>query len=223
MTYTPATDYVDEDSFTYTVTPATGSPASGTVTLIVGTVDLSTQTATTPASSSVASALENICAGAASNVSSELKQRCNELATAKPEQRAKILEQLAPEEVSAQASAGTMLATQQLRNVGGRLVALRQGAPGVSVAGLSFVQRGKALSAAALLRGVPERSAVPLRYQNRPVLSAAEQPGSTLESPLARSNLGVFLSVSGGERSASSNEDGFKHASYGLRRRRLSL
>ena len=49
-------------------------------------------------------------------------------------------------------------------------------------------------------------------------LSAAEQPADSMAMPVARNNLGVFLSgtVSGGDRSASSNEDGFKHASYGL-------
>lgn len=218
VAYTPATDYIGEDSFTYTVSAGTGGPtASGVVSIIIGTVDLSTQTVTTPAGTSIAITLENVCAGLAPDAGTDLKQRCNEFTTATPEQRAKIVEQLAPEEVSAQTPAGNLLATQQLRNVGGRLAALRQGAQGVSVAGLSFVQGGTVVSAAALRQGVAQRT-VSLNPQSQPVLSAAAQPGEVVSNPLARSNLGVFVSgtVSGGDRTSSSNEDGFKHASYGL-------
>jgi uncharacterized protein YhjY with autotransporter beta-barrel domain len=215
VTYTPSTDFVGEDSFTYSVTDGTSTPVSGTVTIIVGTVDLSTQTATTPASSTVANTLDSICPGS----SADLKKRCDEFSTATPAQLTQIAEQLAPEEVSAQAPAGTMLATQQLHNVGGRLAAVRQGAQGVSVAGLNFVHDGQVLSAAALLQGLPIKTLAALNFpQDQSVLSAAAQPGSSVESPLARSNVGVFVSgtVSGGDRTASSNEDGFKHASYGL-------
>ena len=218
--YTPATDFVGEDSFTYTVTPGTGGQSfSGVVTIIVGTVDLSTQTATTPASSSVATTIDAICNGLATDATTDLKQRCKEFGTATPAQLTKIIEQLAPEEVSAQAPAGNLLATQQLHNVGGRLAAVRQGAQGVSVAGLNFVHDGTVLSAAALLQGAPSKSLTAWNFPHgQTVLSAAAQPGSTVESPLARSNLGVFVSgtVSGGDRTASRNEDGFKHASYGL-------
>ncbi|MBI3774018.1 MAG: autotransporter domain-containing protein [Gammaproteobacteria bacterium] len=217
VTYTPAANYIGEDNFTYTVTAATGgASATGLVTIIVGTVDLSNQTVTTP-SGTVENTFKDVCYESTAAPSADLKKLCDEFSVASPEQRTKMIEQLAPEEVSAQTPAGNLLATQQLRNVGGRLAALRQGAQGVSVAGLSFVQGGTVLSAAALRQGVAQRT-VSLNPQNQPVLSAAAQPGDGLSNPLARSNLGVFVSgtVSGGDRTSSANEDGFKHASYGL-------
>lgn len=220
VTYMPNTDFVGEDQFRYTVSAFGGEEsATGTVTIIVGTVDLSTQTATTSASANVAVTIENICAGLAPGNTTILKQRCNEFTGATPEQKANIAEQLAPEEVAAQAPAGNTLAAQQLRNVSGRLAALRQGSQGLSVAGLNFVQGGKVLSAAALRQNARRAPLGGLSFASMSnALSAAEQPAAATDPSAPRSNLGLFLSgtISGGDRSASANEDNFKHKTYGL-------
>lgn len=118
-----------------------------------------------------------------------LTDRCKEFSgTASITEKSHALRQIAPEEAAAQSTTGNLIATQQVRNVGNRLAAVRHGIEGVSVAGLSFSVNSLRLGLAS---------------------------GDTSATP---SRLGFFVSGtgSGGNRKATTQEDGFDQRTYGL-------
>jgi len=128
------------------------SPAAATITVTVAETNNEITTTITQKGTPVAAlgglldiscpGLQNLDVGQLNNAERELLARCNDLLTASAQgltaEVIAALQQIAPEEIAAQIRAGRSLFERQLGNIGGRLSALRRGAAGVSLAGLSL-------------------------------------------------------------------------------------
>ncbi len=118
------------------------------------------------------------------------------------------LENLAAEEVSAQSNVASELMSQQKANVATRMAAVRGGASGFDLAGLSLFSGGSALSIGML----------PLEGFGAAGLALDDQGARGSDTGLRPSPWGVFVngSIGGGNRRGSANESGFDFDNYGV-------
>ncbi len=135
-----------------------------------------------------------------------LQRDCDALVGAAGDQdpsAAQALARVTPDQVSAPTDASQTAMRTQLRNLGARLAALRAGARGVSLAGLSFSLNGQPIQLAALASGW---------------LNAAEAEGGSPLGTLAGGRLGVFINgdVRFGNRDRTDLVEGFDFNTYGI-------
>ncbi len=144
-------------------------------------------------------ALETACSS--EQASGALQDTCNAIAGATGDDLIRVARAFDPHELAAVPGAANELGQIQTANVGGRLAALRGGATGISLDGLSFSYRGHRLDAGLL----PESL---VRRMN------GEGSGSTLLDQ----RWGVFVNgdVSIGSRDERGKEVGFDFDAWGL-------
>ncbi len=200
--YTPNTDYTGVDQITYSVTGDQNEIVNAVISITVGSIIALPTETSIPIEKSIASVLEDICASqSTSNESFSI--RCNELSQATPEEVEKAMREIAPEEVATQNKVGNTFAQNQLRNIGSRLSALRQGSRGISLGDLSFNFLEKHQS---------QKNKSHLFFNN------SENSDGTEPFGLLSNKLGIFASGNIGEGSRSNTllEDGFNYDSQGL-------
>jgi len=201
ITYTPNTDYTGIDQITYSVTGNQNETVNAVISITVGSIIVLPTEASAPIEKSIAAVLEDICA---SSISSEsFATRCSELSQATEEEVEKAMREIAPEEVATQNKVGDTFAHNQLRNIGSRLSALRQGSRGISLGGLSFGFLNKQQS---------KKNKQHLFFNNNENGDSAEPFG------LLSNKLGIFASgnIGDGSRSSTQLEDGFNYDSQGI-------
>jgi len=154
----------------------------------------------------VAIALDSLCVDLEAGTA--LSDRCDEIAQAAVDGNdpavLNALKAMAPEEVAAQMDMGSTITMAQLNNIGQRLSALRRGAKGISVSGLSLTLRGQTVSGQLLNY---------LAFDDLNGFSASDESGGLLNNKLS-----FFASghINTGERDATGLENGFKFDSKGL-------
>jgi len=150
-----------------------------------------------------------VCARDPGAQDSALQTRCNDildaLGDAPDSDIADAIRALVPDEVAVQGSQVVEVSNVQLSNISGRLAALRGGATGISVAGLSVDAPGSMGVAATTLMG----SALSALAS-----AAGEEPGGGLLDE----RWGAFFtgSISFGNKSASRREQGFDFDTQGI-------
>lgn len=161
----------------------------------------------------LAGVLDSMCPGLQAAVESltapqqALLTRCNEIMNAATDgndgQIIAALRALAPDEVAAQGRIGNSFAQQQLGNIGTRLAALRSGASGVGLAGLSFNIKGRIVPGTVLAQA----------------LEADARNTTVVDMPQAAvPRWGGFISgtIGGGDKDATSKEEGFNFRTRGV-------
>lgn len=155
----------------------------------------------------MADTLEKMCVALQSmdsltNQQQELLARCNEILGAEPNEAATALRALAPDEAAAPARIGNSFGQQQLSNIGTRLSALRSGASGIGLSGLSFNIKGR------IVPGFVFAQALEPDAKN----------ATAVDLPQSAPKWGGFISgtVGGGDKSRTSSEEGFNFHSRGL-------
>jgi len=203
---------IPSTSGTYDVTVSV-STVSGqlfnSATFIVVASNLTTLTRPGTPEAALADALDSMCRGLQASTKpltsqqQELLARCLEiLNNSDAGQVVAALRALAPEEVAAQARTGNSFAQQQLSNIGTRLSALRSGATGLGLAGLSFNIKGRTVPGSVFaLAAAPE-----------------VRNDATIDLPQSVPKWSGFISgnVGGGDRSQTANEAGFDFHTRGL-------
>ncbi|RMD64776.1 autotransporter outer membrane beta-barrel domain-containing protein [Candidatus Parcubacteria bacterium] len=134
-----------------------------------------------------------------------LQRDCDALIQAAAQQdpsAGEALAQVTPDQVSAPIDASQTAMQIQMRNIGARLAALRAGAQGIALSGLSFSLNGQPIQLAALGSGW---------------MNAADTKGSPLGT-LAGGRLGVFVNgdVRLGSRDRTDLTEGFEFDTYGV-------
>ena len=178
-----------------------------------------------PGEAALVEVLDESCAAATGDFS----EACDYLfQLSDPADQAKVVEELTPEEASAQGTVSQTSPKVQVGNIGSRLAALRGGAAGLlAVDQLAFDFRGKSLGVGRVRAGLAKYS------QEREWLAAsldramaAEQQGGGggsgdaqgNERDAADSRLGFFITgkISIGDRPTSAREEGFDFETLGL-------
>lgn len=133
----------------------------------------------------------------------QLTNLCNQLGKATPDQVNSVMNQLTPRNAPDAANANQTMARGQGSNIQSRLAALRHGASGVSVSGLTFRDGNQTLSAEALakaLRGAKGGA-------------AGDEPGVDLGG-----RLGLFINgtIDRGDKKKTTQEEGFDYSLYNI-------
>lgn len=129
--YDPGEEFTGIDTFVYSVADLAGNVDTANVTVVVG---LDSIEDLDPNERSVGTALEEVCATVEEG---PLAERCSELRQLGPSEIEMALHEIAPEKAAAQGSSLVEVSNAQIGNIRARLAALRAGAAGMSVAGLS--------------------------------------------------------------------------------------
>lgn len=132
----------------------------------------------------------------------ELLARCIEIMNATDSEAGAALRALAPDEAAAQGRIGNSFRQQQLSNIGARLSALRGGASGLGLSGLSFNIKGSILPGSVLVQA----------------LEPDTRSAATVDLPQAIPKWGGFISgtVGGGDKARTASEQGFNFRSRGI-------
>ncbi len=136
-------------------------------------------------------------------VSDDLQRDCNAVvggAFNDDPGSATALDNITPDEASAPLDASQTSINVQTRNIASRQAALRRGVRGLDVGGLGFFKDGHQVATSQLLR-----------HDSRGGAASADSIGDF-------GRFGVFIngSISGGDRDATANEEGFDFDTYGL-------
>ena len=192
---------------TVTVSLPTGLNTSTTFTLVASTLTTLTRPGTPEAA--MADALDSMCRALQTSTNpltsqqQELLARCLEIMNdSDATQVVAALRALAPDEAAAQGRIGNSFAQQQLSNIGARLSALRSGASGLGLSGLSFNIKGRTVPGTVFAQ------------------AAAPDAGSatSVDLPQAAPKWSGFISgtVGGGDKSQTASEEGFNFHTRGL-------
>jgi outer membrane autotransporter protein len=189
-----------ESVITVTIADNDGSPAPG-----ASPIDGVLQSiAPTEPAAEVGSVIETICPQQIAAV--DLQRDCDALVgdalEGNSDSAGEALLQVTPDSAGAPVDASQNSIAAQTRNVGARLSALRRGATGFSLSGLSFDIDGNHISGE-FLSG--------LLYEET-------EGGSASADALGFSRLGFFINgdISYGDKDAGSNEDGFEFDTQGI-------
>ncbi|UHD16090.1 autotransporter family protein [Thiocapsa bogorovii] len=190
------------------ITDSSGNSVEAPVTVQVAASDsLSSRTDLTPNQRNVASAIETVCPqlGKMSSRTAEqedLFQQCSEmLENSSSSGIPNTLTEITTEKASASTSVGVETGTQQFANIGSRLAALRGGATGVSLSGLSFSVDGQALSAGQVADA-----------------TITQMSGGAASADNSFGRWGFFLngSFNFGDKDTTQNESGFDFSTAGV-------
>lgn len=199
-----------ERTVTFTVTDTDiGLSATASITVLVKEESTSSpaeqlqQFANTPGQSSMANVIGTICPQGI--VSSDLQRDCNALigaAVAEDSATGDALASVTPDQASAPADASLNSIQLQASNIGARLAALRAGAFGFSLAGLSVDVGDTMISG----------------RQMQSLLEAMSGGAAGDDTGGGFSRLGVFVSgrISAGDRDRTANVEGFEYDVAGL-------
>ncbi|HET8697318.1 MAG TPA: autotransporter domain-containing protein, partial [Gammaproteobacteria bacterium] len=201
-----------------TVTYQQGNTGTVTLTAVVtADTDLGTLPGLTPSQRSVGTAISELCPrlnGVASTPGQqELLDRCTDiLRDTNTDQQRGAIEAITPEEITSQQTTAIDFSKSQAGNLAARLVALRQGAGGVSFAGLSIRDR--------------DGSTIPLEQLAALVKHLAggasgDDDDAKARDPAADSlakKWGFFINgnVIDGEKDRTANEAGFDFGGWGI-------
>ena len=199
----------------YEVTVTVGFPETEISRRAIFTVATGLHALTRPATpeGALAGVLDSMCPGlqAAANTltvpQQALLMRCNEIMNAATDgndgQIIAALRALAPEEAAAQGRIGNSFAQQQLGNIGSRLAALRSGASGLGLAGLSFNIKGRIVPGTVLAQALEA---------NTPNATMVDMPQTAVP------RWGGFISgtLGGGDKDATASEEGFNFRTRGV-------
>ncbi|MCC8986151.1 MAG: autotransporter domain-containing protein [Candidatus Contendobacter sp.] len=142
--------------------------------------------------------------GAPNPAAQQLQFRCGQLTQiTSPADAAYVMNQLTPRNNPEAANLGQNFNSRQLGNVLSRLAALRHGATGVSLSGLSINQNGQSLSASALGKAFAQQKGG----------AAGDEPGADLGG-----RLGIFVNgtINRGDKSRTTQESGFDYDAYDI-------
>ncbi len=196
--------------FNYRITATVNTqsgPRTVTFPLAVGLAPI-VQNPTTP-EGAMALYVDRACAnlyqnGAPNPAAQQLLFRCGQLMQiTNPNDATFVMNQLTPRNNTEAANLGKNFSSRQVGNVLSRLAALRRGATGVSLAGLTINQNGQALPAGALTKAfAPQKGG-----------AAGDEPGADLGG-----RLGVFVngSINRGDKSRTTQESGFDYDAYDI-------
>lgn len=182
-------------------------PKTATFTLAVGLASI-VENPTTP-EGAMALYVDRACAnlyqnGAPNQAAQQLLFRCGQLMQiTNPNDARYVMNQLTPRNNPEAANLGKNFSSRQLGNVLSRLAALRHGATGVSLSGLSINQNGQSLSASALAKAFTQQKGG----------AAGDEPGADLGG-----RLGIFVNgaISRGDKSRTTQESGFEYDAYDI-------
>lgn len=157
-TYTPNSGFTGTDTFDYTIADTDGQVvATATVSVTVApaakvgpqaTTSLQALPNLTDNQRSVAGAVDQLCAASADTA---VQNQCDIIATLSDADATLALQQITPDQLAAQGTTAVETSTTQLTNIKMRLMALRQGASGLSMNGFSLGIKGNSLPAGVLL------------------------------------------------------------------------
>lgn len=196
--------------FNYRITATVNTqsgPKIATFTIAVGLAPL-VENPTTP-EGAMALYIDRACAnlfqnGAPNPAAQGLLFRCSQLMQiTNPADAAYVMNQLTPRNNPEAANLGQNFNSRQLGNVLSRLAALRHGASGVSLTGLSISQNGQTLSASALGKAFAQQKGG----------AAGDEPGADLGG-----RLGIFVNgtINRGDKSRTTQESGFEYDAYDI-------
>jgi len=155
------------------------------------------RTTLTDTQRAIAKTLDKLCTD---TLSETLKSQCSTLSSLNDSEISIALNQIAPDEVTAQGSSSISVTTTQLTNVRSRLASLRNGPPKTRFAmkGIMLAMNGDTLPAG--------------------LLADSSDVGSDLSSLIKNSRLGVFMSgrINFGEKDSTSRETGFDFETQGI-------
>lgn len=162
-TYTPNSDFTGTDTFSYTLADSDGQPvATATVSVTVASTDVGPSATTnlqslpnlTDNQRSVAVVIDQLCA---STTDTTVANVCNIIAGLSTTDQVTALQQITPDQLAAQGSTAVETSTTQLTNIKMRLMALRQGATGLSMNGFSMDIKGNGIPMGALLAAMQNK------------------------------------------------------------------
>ncbi len=132
----------------------------------------------------------------------ELLARCVDIVNASGSDVVTALRSLAPDEAAAQGRMGNNFAQQQLGNIGARLAALRNGATGLGLSGLSFNIKGRFVPGSVFAQA----------------LEADARNATPVDLPQVAPKWSGFISgtVGGGDKTPTASEEGFNFHTRGL-------
>lgn len=208
ITYTPDNGFSGTDSFDYTVMDSSQQTSTATVTVNVkslsrvgpqATTGLHNIPGLTPNQYSIAVAIDRYCAD---STSAQVQSLCQNLDALSASDQVTALQQIAPQEVASQGTSAFITSYTQLANVRMRLLALRQGAAGLSVNNLSLGVQGED---------------VPLGRLLAALIKGANGGGASADGG-GDDRLGVFLNgrVNFGNSGTTVNETGFNFDTLGV-------
>lgn len=158
----------------------------------------------------LAGVLDSMCpamqavAGTLTASQQSLLERCNEILNAATDgndaQIVAALRALAPDEAAASGRIGSSFGQQQLSNIGSRLSALRSGASGLGLSGLSFNIKGRVVPGSVFMQSLePDANTTP-----------------AVDLPVPK--WGGFISgtVGGGDKTRTASEEGFNFHTRGI-------
>ncbi len=209
ITYTPDRGFSGTDSFQYTITDSADQKTS-TTTVTVDIKSASRITAQaitrfhflpglTPNEYAVAVALDKYCADSGN---AQIQSLCGQLNTQSASGQITALQQITPNEVASEGANGFLTTYTQVANIRMRLLALRQGAAGLSAANLSLGIQGQTVPAGRLLASLLKRAS----------------GGGASADDSGDERLGVFLNgrANFGSRDTTINETGFGFDTLGI-------
>lgn len=132
----------------------------------------------------------------------ELLARCVDIMNASGSDAVTALRSLAPDEAAAQGRMGNNFAQQQMGNIGARLAALRSGATGLGLSGLSFNIKGRFVPGSVFAQA----------------LEADARNATPVDLPQVAPKWSGFISgtVGGGDKTHTASEEGFNFHTRGL-------
>ncbi|MCU7816552.1 MAG: autotransporter domain-containing protein [Candidatus Thiodiazotropha sp. (ex Rostrolucina anterorostrata)] len=197
ITYTPNTVFEGTDSFTYTIIDAIGATDTATVTVSVGGTNFGNLLSLTKNQQSVADGLDALCS---TTQSGELQAQCNTIASLSADQQALAFGEIAPNDLAAQGSGSVEIATTQITNIRMRLAALRNGATGLAMSGLTLGVRGQS---------------IPMGTLTDAVINERRGGGASADGT---GRFGLFVNgrINFGDKDATANESGFDFDTQGI-------
>jgi uncharacterized protein with beta-barrel porin domain/ribosomal protein L35AE/L33A len=148
----------------------------------------------------VAEALDELCVDTASE---SLAAQCDNLAALDEVEQAKAVQQISPRQVVSQAATSVEMSSLQLTNIRARVVALRSGAGGLALNGLTL--------------GVDEDT-IPVGVLAKLLADEVTGGGASADSTTTDSRFGMFLNgkINFGEKDGTVNESGFQFDTKGI-------
>ncbi|MCU7906143.1 MAG: autotransporter domain-containing protein [Candidatus Thiodiazotropha sp. (ex Epidulcina cf. delphinae)] len=197
ITYTPNTGFEGTDSFAYTIIDASGATDTATVTVSVGGTNFGGLLNLNENQQSVADSLDALCS---TTQSGELQAQCNAIASLSADQQAQAFDEIAPNDLAAQGSGSVEIATTQITNIRTRLAALRNGATGLAMSGLTLGVRGQS---------------IPMGTLTDAVINEQRGGGASADGT---ARFGVFVNgrINFGDKDATANESGFDFDTRGI-------
>jgi len=147
VSYTPANEYTGLDSFTISVVNDDNIIETATVSVNVNQAVIA-RSGSVP-DEAIRGTLDEICGSTQSTEVDNLCQGFNAINATSgevPEDLRELIDALTPQDVAAQETTASALASQQLENIGKHLAALRRGQKNIAFNGLTFRTRNRNIS-----------------------------------------------------------------------------